>query len=49
MYNVLDLNDKIIKVELIDIKNHRHLSGRFFNQDDNVEFVTIKKVTKKTK
>lgn len=39
MFNVLDKDDKKITVEKVDIKKHRHLSGREFTKEDkNITF-----------
>lgn len=48
MFNVLDKDGKKIKVAKVDTKLHKHISGRDFTKDDNVEFVSIiSKVTNK--
>lgn len=44
MFNVLNQNGKKIKVEAIDVKLHRHVSGREFTKDDKVKFIEEKKV-----
>lgn len=50
MYKVLDQDDKKIIVDKVDIKKHRHISGREFTKDDNVKFISVaKKIVEKTK
>lgn len=49
MYKVLNEDNKVIVVESVDIKKHRHLSGREFTKDDNIKTSVIKKVIAKKK
>lgn len=43
MFNVLNEDGVKIQVEKVDTKIHKHVSGRDFTKDDNVEFITVAK------
>lgn len=49
MYKVLNSDWEVVKVKEVDIKLHKHISGREFTKDDGVSFVTAKKPAVKPK